>query len=113
MMFLKRALCDLGASMNLMPLSIFKKLGLVEVKPTTVTLQLANWSIKYLRGVIKDVLVKVDKLIFPADFIVLDIKEDTKIHIVLGRLFLATGRVLIDVKKGELRLWVQEKGVFF
>lgn len=99
--------------MNLMPLSIFKKLGLVEVKPTTVTLQLANWSIKYPRGVIKDVLVKVDKLIFPADFIVLDIKEDTKIHIVLGRLFLATGRVLIDVKKGELRLWVQEKGVFF
>lgn len=103
-MFLKRALCDLGASINLMPLSIFKKLGLVEVKPTTVTLQLADRSIKYPRGVIKDVLVKVDKLIFPADFIVLDIKEDTKIHIVLGRLFLATGRVLIDVKKGEWRL---------
>lgn len=104
MMFLKRALCDLGASMNLMPLSIFKKLGLVEVKPTTVTLQLADRSIKYPRGVIKDVLVKVDKLIFPSDFIVLDIKEDTKIHSVLRRLFLATGRVLIDVKKGELRL---------
>ena len=66
----ERALCDLGASNNLMPLSIFKRLGLGEARPTTVTLQLADRSLKHPRGVIEDVLVKVDKFIFPADFIV-------------------------------------------
>ena len=72
----ERALCDLGASINLMPLSIFKSLGLGEARPTTVTLQLADRSLKHSRGVIEDVLVKVDKFIFPADFIVLDMEED-------------------------------------
>ena len=72
----ERALCDLGAIINLMPLSIFKRLGLGEAHPTTVTLQLADRSLKHPRGVIEDVLVKVDKFIFPADFIVLDMEED-------------------------------------
>ena len=71
-----RALCDLGASINLMPLSIFRRLGLGEARPTTVTLQLADKSLKHPRGVIEDVLVKVNKFIFPADFIVLDMEED-------------------------------------
>ena len=74
--YLDRALCDLGASINLMPLSIFEKLGLGEVKPTTISLQLADRSIKYPGEVIEDVLVKVDKFIFPVDFIVLDMDED-------------------------------------
>ena len=100
----EKALCDLGASINLMPLSIFKKLGLGEAKPTTVTLQLADRSLKHPRGIIEDVLVKVGKFIFQADFIILDMEEDNEIPILLGRPFLATGGALIDVKKGELRL---------
>ncbi|KAH9681200.1 hypothetical protein KPL71_026880 [Citrus sinensis] len=71
-----RALCDLGASINLMPLSVFKQLGVGECRPTTVTLQLADRSHAYPEGKIKDVLVKVDKFIFPVDFIVLDFEAD-------------------------------------
>ena len=109
----ERSLCDLGASINLMPLSIFKRLGLGEARPTTVTLQLADRSLKHPRGVIEDVLVKVDKFIFPADFIVLDMEEDKEIPIILGRPFLATGRAMIDVQRGELNLRVQEDEVKF
>ena len=109
----ERALCDLSASINLMPLSIFRRLGLGEARLTTVTLQLANRSLKHPRGVIEDVLVKVDKFIFPADFIVLDMEEDKEIPIILGRPFLATGRAMIDVQRGELKLRVQEDEVKF
>ena len=84
----ERALCDLGASINLMPLSIFKCLGLGEARLTTVTLQLADRSLKHPRGVIEDVLVKVDKFIFPSYFIVLDMEEDKEIPIILDRRFL-------------------------
>ncbi|KAL5565251.1 hypothetical protein UlMin_028415 [Ulmus minor] len=108
-----KVLCDLGASINLMPLSIFKKLGLGEVKPTTVSLQLADRSIKHPRGIIEDVLVKVDKFIFPADFIVLDMEEDREVPLILGRPFLATGRTLIDVHQGKLILRVQDEQVTF
>ena len=109
----ERALCDLGASINLMPLSIFKRLGLGEARPTTVTLQLADRSLKHPRGIIEDVLVKVDKFIFSADFIVLDMEEDKEIPIILGRPFLAIGRAMIDVQRGELKLRVQEEEVKF
>ena len=109
----ERALCDLGASINLMPLSIFKRLGLGEARPTTVTLQLADRSLKHPRGIIEDVLVKVDKFIFPADFIVLDMEEDKEISIILGRPFLETSRAMIDVQRGELKLRVQEEEVKF
>ena len=68
---------------------------------------------KHPRGVIEDVQVKVDKLIFPTDFIVLDIEEDREIPIILGRLFLATGRAMIDVQRGELKLRVQDDEVKF
>ncbi|KAM6584068.1 hypothetical protein CsatB_011070 [Cannabis sativa] len=96
-----KALCDLGASINLMPLSVFKRLGLGKAKPTTVTLQLADRSLTHPRGIIEDVLVKVGKFIFPADFLILDMEEDSTIPIILGRPFLATGRALIDVQKGD------------
>ena len=109
----KRALCDLGASINLMPLSIFRCLGLGEARPTTVTLQLADRSLKHPRGVIEDVLVKVDKFIFPADIIVLDMEEDKEIPIIFGRPFLTTGRAMIDVQRGELKLRVHEDEVKF
>ena len=100
--YFDRALCDLGASINQMPLSIFRKLGLGEVKPTTLSLQLVDRSIKYPKGVIEDVLVKVDKFIFPADFIALDMDEDNEIPLILGRPFLTTGRTLIDVQQENL-----------
>ncbi|KAK6123405.1 hypothetical protein DH2020_042849 [Rehmannia glutinosa] len=108
-----KALCDLGASINLMPLSVFRKLGLGEVKPSTITLQLADRSLTYPRGIIEDVLVKVDKFIFPADFVVLDMEEDREVPLILGRPFLATGRALIDVQRGELTLRVNEEEVMF
>ncbi|PKA48168.1 hypothetical protein AXF42_Ash020513 [Apostasia shenzhenica] len=108
-----KVLCDLGASINLMPYSIFKKLGLGEAKPTTISLQLADRSIKYPRGVVEDVLVKVDKFIFPADFVVLDMEEDFEAPLILGRPFLATGRTLIDVQKGELILRVNNDQIKF
>ncbi|MDD0148446.1 retropepsin-like aspartic protease, partial [Shigella flexneri] len=103
-----RALCDLGASINLMPLSIFQQLGLGEAQPTTITLQLADRSIKHPRGIIEDVLIRVDKFYFPADFVILDMAEDQNIPIILGRRFLRTGGALIDLQKGELKLRVQD-----
>ena len=109
----ERALCDLGASINLMPLSIFRRLSLGEARPTTVTLQLVDRSLKHPRGVIEDVLVKVDKFVFSTDFIVLDMEEDKEIPIILGRPFLATGRAMIDVQKGEPKLRVQDDEVRF
>ena len=109
----ERALCDLEASINLMPLSIFRRLGLGEAKPTTVTLQLADRSLKHPRRIIEDVLVKVEKFIFTANFIFLDLEEDKEIPMILGRPFLAIGRALIDVQKEELRLRVQDEEVRF
>ena len=94
-----------------MPFSIFRKFGLGEAKPTIVSLQLTDRSIKYPRGIIEDILVKVDKFIFPANFIALDMEEDQEIPIILGRSFLATGRTLIDMQKGQLILRVQDEEV--
>ncbi|XP_073154065.1 uncharacterized protein [Henckelia pumila] len=86
------ALCDLGASINLMSYSVFRKLSLGEPKSTRMSLQLADRSIKYPRGIIEDVLVKLDKFIFPVDFVVLDMEEDLDMPLILGRPFLATGK---------------------
>ena len=96
-MYNGRALCNLGASINLMLLSVFKQLGVGEFKATTVTLQLADRSHAYPEGTIKDVLVKVEKFIFPVDFIVLDFEADKEVPIILGRHFLVTMKTLIDV----------------
>ena len=102
----------MGASINFMPLSIFRKLGLGEARPTTITLQLADRFFKNHRGIIEDVLIKVDKFIFSADFIILDL-EDKGIPIILGKPFLETGKALIDVQTGELKLRVQGEEVAF
>ena len=80
-----------------MPLSLFRWLGLGEARPTIFTLQLADRSLKHPWGVIEDELVKVDKFIFLADFIVLDMEEDKEIPIILGRPFIAPGNAMIDV----------------
>ncbi|GKV16994.1 hypothetical protein SLEP1_g27554 [Rubroshorea leprosula] len=108
-----KALCDLGASINLMPFHVFRKLGSGEPSPTTVSLQLADRSIKYPRGVVEYVLVKVDKFIFPVDFIVLDMEEDFEMPLILGRPFLATGRALIDVQQGKLSLRIHDEEIVF
>ena len=83
------------------------------MKQTTISLQLIDRSIKYPRGIIEDVLVKVDKFIFPADFVVLDMEEDQEVPLILGQPFLATRRALIDVQKGELTLRVNKEEVMF
>lgn len=108
-----KVLCDLGASINLMPFSIFRKLGLKEPTPTTISLQLADRSIKYPRGVVEDVLVKVDKFIFSVDFIVLDMEKDYNMPLILGRHFLATRRPLIDVQQGTLSLRIYDETITF
>ncbi|XP_054782731.1 uncharacterized protein LOC129290039 [Prosopis cineraria] len=111
--FQGRALCDLGLSINLMPLSVFGKLQLGEVSPTSVTLQLAYRSLAFSKGKIEDVLVKVYKFIFPVDFIVLDYDEDRNLLLIVGRPFLVTTRALINVERGEIKLRVNNEEVGF
>ncbi|KAL8535814.1 hypothetical protein ACS0TY_011450 [Phlomoides rotata] len=108
-----RALCDLGAIINLMPRSLFKTLGLGELKPTTMNLQLADRTVTYPRGIVENVLVKVDKFIFLVDFVVLDMVEDKAIPLILERPFLATGGAMINVRNGELTLDVGGEKVSF
>ncbi|XP_061356628.1 uncharacterized protein LOC133301054 [Gastrolobium bilobum] len=107
-----KALCDLGASINLMPLTVCRALGINTLKDTNLILHLADRSIKRPEGVVEDVLVKVDKLIFPVDFFILDMEEeDTESPLQLGRPVLATARSLIDVEQGKLMLRVNEETV--
>ncbi|XP_022875771.1 uncharacterized protein LOC111394247 [Olea europaea var. sylvestris] len=84
-------------------------IGLGEAKSTTVSLQLADRSIKHPRGICEDILVKVDKFIFPANFIILDMEEDRGVSFILGGPFLAMGRALIDVQKCQLILRLNEE----
>ena len=108
-----RALYDLGASINLIPLSMMKKLGCGEPKPTRMTLTLVDRSISYPFGVLHHVLVKVNELVFPADFVILDMAEDEDMPLILGRPFLETGHALIDVEMGELMLRLHNEQVVF
>nr|GEU48105.1 DNA-directed DNA polymerase [Tanacetum cinerariifolium] len=91
------ALADLGASINLMPLSVWKKLSLSELTPTRMTFELSNQSVAYPVGVAEDVFVKVGKFHFPVDFVVVDYDVDPRVPLILGRPFLRTTRALIDV----------------
>ena len=105
---MERALANLGASINLMSYLLFKQLELGEPKPTHMSLQLADRSIKYPRGIIEDVLVKVENFIFPVDFVIMDMDADIEVPLILGRPFLATARAVIDVADGRLVLRVGE-----
>ncbi|XP_042009889.1 uncharacterized protein LOC121758566 [Salvia splendens] len=99
-----KALYDLGASINIMPLEYYGKLNIGPLKSTYVCLRMVdNIATKAVR-VIDDVLVKVDDFIFPADFFVLDIKVDKQVPLILGRNFLATCKALIDVGRGEITI---------
>ena len=109
----KKALCDSGASINLIPLSVVQRLSFGEITPTTITLQMTDRSMAQPEGVLEDVLVKVGKFIFPIDFVVKKMEEDTQVPLLIGRPFLATGVSLIDVKKGELTLRVGNEAMHF
>ncbi|KAK4706409.1 hypothetical protein R3W88_034030 [Solanum pinnatisectum] len=98
------ALCDLGATINLMPFSIYKKLSLGAQKQTAMRLLIADRTVKRPIGVLQDVLVKVESFIFPTDFVILDCKVDYEVPIILGRPFLATMRALVDMERGLIQL---------
>ncbi|XP_014524457.1 uncharacterized protein LOC106780674 [Vigna radiata var. radiata] len=85
----------------------------MEVKPTRMTLQLVYRSVKYPFGVIEDVLVKVDKFTFPVDFVILDMEEDTEVPLILGRPFMKTARVIIDVDDGHLKVRLHDETITF
>ena len=105
---INRALLDLGASVNLLPYSIYLQLGLRELKPTSMTLQLADKSMKRPRGIIKDVLIMVVKFYFPMDFIVIDTEPvhniESHILVILGQPFLATANALINCRIGVMEI---------
>ena len=99
---LGHALVDLGESVNLLPYSVYVEPGLGELEPTNITLQLVDRSVKILRGIVKDILVQVDKFYFPVDFVVLDtqpaVNQGTQFPVILGRPFLATANSIIHCK---------------
>ncbi|GJW12175.1 reverse transcriptase domain-containing protein [Tanacetum coccineum] len=107
------ALADLGASINLMPLSVWKNLLLPELTPTRMTLELANRLVSYPVGIGKDVFVQVGKFTFLADFIVVDYDVDPRIPLNLWRTFLRTSRALVDVYRKELTLRFGDEELVF
>ncbi|XP_044470577.1 uncharacterized protein LOC123199614 [Mangifera indica] len=109
----EKALCDLGASVSLMPLSICRRLERGELKLTTVTLQLVDRSIKYPIGIMENMPIKVEKFYIPVDFVFLEMKEDIQVPLILGRPFLATTRAIIDIKNGKLTFEIGDEKVEF
>nr|GEU96832.1 reverse transcriptase domain-containing protein [Tanacetum cinerariifolium] len=107
------ALVDLDASINLMPLSIWKKLSLPKLTPTRMTLELVDRSITSPKGVAEDVFVKVWKFHFSTDFVAVDFEVDPRVPFILGRGFLRTGHALIDVYGEEITLQVNDEAVTF
>ena len=108
-----KALCISRASINLMPLSVAQRLSLGELTPAAITLQMKDRTLAHPEGILEDVLIKVGKFVFSMDFVVINMEEDKKIPLLLGRQFLATEAALIDVKNGELTLRVGDKAVHF
>ncbi|XP_078162050.1 uncharacterized protein LOC144557355 [Carex rostrata] len=110
---IKKALCDLGASVSLMPCTIFDRMGVGELSPTQMTLQLADSSVRLPLGIVEDVPVQVGKFYVPADFVVMEMEEDKEVPIILGRPFLRTAGAIIDVFNGTLTLNIGEEKVRF
>ena len=105
---MEKALLDLGASVNLLPYSMYKQLGLGKLKPTSITLSFADRSIKVPKGTVEDVLIQVDKFYYPIDFVVLDTEPAAAganyVPIILGRPFLATSNAIINCRNGVMQL---------
>jgi len=110
---IEKAMCDLRASVSLLPLSLFKRFGIGEMKPTRMTLQLADRSIIHPARILEDILIKVGKIYIPVDFVVVYIEEDSQIPILLGRPFLATASAIIDVKNGKVAFPIGDDKVEF
>ncbi|GJR21682.1 DNA-directed DNA polymerase [Tanacetum coccineum] len=110
---INNALADIGDSISLMQYTMYEKLGLGEPKATRMSLELADRSIQYPRGITKNVLIKVDKFVLLNDFIILDMLEDSRVPIILGRPFLATARAMIDVFNKKITLRVGDDEVIF
>ncbi|KAJ0512119.1 putative nucleotidyltransferase, Ribonuclease H [Helianthus annuus] len=112
-MSVSHTLADLRASINLMPYKVFAKLDLGEPSPTRMSIRLADRSIKYPRGFVENMLVKIDKFVFPVDFVILNMDEDSKVSLILGRPFLNTARTIVDVVAGQITLQVNDEHVTF
>ena len=109
----QKDLCDFGASINLMSLSIYRKLGLVKAKPTNTQLKLADRTLKELEGIVEDMLARAGKFIFQVDFIVLDFKEHEDVPLIIGMPFLYTVKAIIDVYDGTLILRMGDESCKF
>ncbi|GJR10207.1 reverse transcriptase domain-containing protein [Tanacetum coccineum] len=107
------ALADSGASINLLPHSIYKQLGLGALKPTRMTLELANCSITHPMGIAEDVVVRVDGFTFLADFVVVNFEPNPRVPIILGRPFLRTAKALIDLYEETLTLRVGKEELVY
>ncbi|GKB07787.1 pyruvate dehydrogenase (acetyl-transferring) kinase, mitochondrial, partial [Tanacetum coccineum] len=107
------ALVDLGASISVMPLSTYLNLGLGKLAHTMLTVELADRAVNYPKGIAKNILVEISKFTFPIDFIILDMPEDIKVPLILGRPFLSTTRAKIDVYKRKITLRVGEENIIF
>ncbi|XP_021771210.1 uncharacterized protein LOC110735344 [Chenopodium quinoa] len=108
-----KALCDLGASVSLMPYSVYQKLSVGTLSLTNITLQLADCSVKFPMGKVEDIPLRVGKFTFLVDFYVLEMDEDERIPIIFGRPFLATSRAIIDVKEGKISLKIDNDFIEF
>jgi len=106
-------MCDLGASVSLMPFSFCERLGIGELKPTKMILKLVDRSVKYPTGIIEDIPVKVGGIYIPIDFIVMEMDEDFQVSILLGRPFLTTAGAIFDVEHGKMTFNVGEEKVEF
>ena len=111
--FVGKALIDLGASINLMPFSMCMRLGELEIMPTKMKLQLADHFITRPYDIVEDVLVRVKHFTFPADFIVMDIEEDTEIPLIMGRPFMLTASCVVDMGKKKLEMGIADQKINF
>ncbi|XP_019234423.1 PREDICTED: uncharacterized protein LOC109222374 [Nicotiana attenuata] len=110
-----KSLCDFGASINLMPLSIYRKLEkeIEEIRSSPISLQLAGQTTLIHEGIVEDVLVRVDKSVFHVDFVVVKIEENKEVTLILGKPFLATGIAILDIQERKLMPRVGEEIVTF
>ncbi|XP_076921897.1 uncharacterized protein LOC143583489 [Bidens hawaiensis] len=112
-LFVSNALADLEANITLMPYTVFSKLGLGETTSNRMSIHLVDRSVKYPRGIVENMLVKIDNFVFQVDFVILNMYEENFVPLILGRPFLTIARALIDVCIGKLTLRVEVKEVTF
>ena len=108
-----KPLCDLSASINLMPLSIYKKLGLCDLKPNAMWLLMVDRTVKKPIEILHDVLVKVESFIFPYDFLILESEVDFEVPIILGKPLLSTGYALVETEKGQMKFSFNNEEAIF